>query len=430
MRSDPAAASTAEPHASDFRVCIVSANLPPVYGGAEIAAFRYAERLAIRGAGPILLAPTSGERLKSSDLPAFVRAVEQPRAKLAGIAERVWPELYRLRRHYDIVHIFNSRPLFNLMAVPAARALRKPIILEMSLLGSDDPLTLRARIRRNGRPPVRRQALRYLLFRQASAYVSKSAPLTQAFAESGLPRAKLWEIPYAVDMRLYHPPSAEEKDALRGRLGLPPSETIILFVGGLSPRKGVQELLRAFRQVLHRCPRSRLVLAGPGDKYDPGYVKSLHRYVEEAELEDKVAFVTRLVPNVDEFMRAADIFVLPSSREGLPISVLEAMSCGLAVVASDIPEISSSQIRDGLEGILVPAGHEDGLADALGRLIEDAAARDRLGQAARRRVKDEFSIDVVDRRYGSLYARLLDGPSATGRLGGRKEPEAIGGMRK
>lgn len=419
-------ADTTSADATDFRVCVVCGSLPPDYGGAEIAAFRYAERLAERDADPILLAPRDGDRPAGSDLPTFVRPIPATWSSagggrlgavchLAGIARELWPELVRLRHRYDLVHVFNSSPVFNLMAVPVARWLGKPVILEMSLVGSDDPLTLAGRARQ-GSTNRSRRPLRYRLYRRADAYVSKSRPLTEAYERSGLPRSRLWEIPYAVDTRRYRPAEATEKRELRSALGLPRDATIILFVGGLNPRKGVHVLLRAFHRVHSRADRVHLVLAGPDDKYDPAYVRDLRDFTTGAGLSEAVTFETRLVPNVDEYMRAADLFTLPSSREGLPISVLEAMATGLPVVASDIPEISTSQVTDGVEGRLVPPGDEDRLAAALSSLIEDVDARVTLGEAARRRAEQLFSTEAVDRRYGDMYARL----SKTTRTGGRR----------
>jgi glycosyltransferase involved in cell wall biosynthesis len=186
---------------------------------------------------------------------------------------------------------------------------------------------------------------------------------------------------------------------------------LILFVGGLTPRKGIHWLIDAFSRSMQQDD-AHLVLVGPDDKYDPEYSRGLRESVTEAELTHDVSFVTRLATNVDEYMRACDIFVLPSVREGLPISVLEAMSCGMAVVASDIPEIADSQIKDGIDGCLFPVGDPAALAAALAYLVRDPKERQRLAAAARLRVDREFSNRVVDRQYRRLYADLL------GRRGG------------
>lgn len=406
--------------ASPPRLCVVNASLPPEYGGAEIAAYRYAERYRQAGGEVVLLAPSSGHEEEAA-LPDWVVPLDMkpgggtkgrsrwlPGSETTRLAARIWPSLWRLRANYDVLHVFNSAPLFNLLAVPVSRVCGKPSVLEMSLRGSDDPLRLRE-WRPPGRVPlVPRPPLKYLLFRLGTRFVAKSGALRAAYLESGMPESRLEQIPYAVDTVRYRPPGAEEKTALRRKLGIHESKVQVLFVGGLTPRKGVHYLVEAFA----RLPRDLsvgLVLAGPDYKYDSNYGRTLRRRISEAGLEECVLFETRVVPNVEDYMRACDIFVLPSEREGLPISIIEAMSCGMAVVASDIPEIAESQITHGEEGYLFPVGNVDELAALCQRLVLQPHERDRVGAAARSRVERDFALTVVDRQYRRLYGELLAG---------------------
>jgi glycosyltransferase involved in cell wall biosynthesis len=398
------------------RLCIINVSLPPSYGGAEIAAYRHAERYVQAGGEAIVVGParTSAAEL----LPSWVIEVPDgkgpfggrlgwiPGASVAGMAARVWPIIWKLRRRYDVLHIFNSSPLFNLIAVPLARLCGKPVILEMSLRGSDDPLRLRVWGKPGRIPLIPRPPFRYLLFRMGSRFVAKSLALRDAYLEAGLPEERLVQIPYPVDTRVYRQATPEEKERLRSSLGLRAQEVQILFVGGLTPRKGVHWLIEAFTR-LPRDLSARLVLVGPDYKYDPEYSRSLRSAVTRAGMEDQVTFVTGVADNVEQYMRACDVFVLPSVREGLPISILEAMSSSLPIVASDIPEIARSQVADGLEGYLFPVGNVSELASILRRLVQNRSERVRLGDAARRRVESEFSADVVDERYRMLYGELL-----------------------
>jgi glycosyltransferase involved in cell wall biosynthesis len=410
------------------RVCIVSTRLPPRYGGAEIAAWRYAHRLERAGSDVVLLAPVPPNFATQSDLPEWVSTVgrwgKNP-ARRAGIARRppgigllsmaapLWRQMVALRDRFDVVHIFNGRPLFNLLALPAARVLGKPSIVEMSLLGSDDPLTLRQAAGEPGDAFSSRLPVRFWLYRLADRYVTKSAPLTEAYMRSGLPEGKLRHVPYAVDTELFAPPTPSEREGLRSRLGLGADEAVILFVGGINPRKGVHRLVGAFRRVVESYGHARLLVVGPASKYGSAYLDGLTSDVRRWGIGERVRFVPGFSDNVHEYMRAADVFVLPSEREGLPISVLEAMSCGLAVVASDIPEVAGAEIEPEREGLLVPVGDEAALTEALSRTLGDEALRRRLGSAARARVEREFSEPVVDRRYRELYAELTRARSGT-----------------
>jgi glycosyltransferase involved in cell wall biosynthesis len=415
-------------HHAGPRLCIVNASLPPIYGGAEIAAFRYSVRYNDAG-GQVLLVGSAATAEQMQSLPDWVIPILErppagriaplrwlPGAAYLSMAFRVWPVIWTLRHRFDVLHIFNSSPLFNLVAVPLARLCGKPVVLEMSLRGSDDPLRLRVWGKPGRIPLLSRPPIKYLLFRMGNRFVAKSEALREVYLESGLSERALCRIPYAVDTRLYRQAEPPEKARLREKLGLDGSEVQVLYVGGLTPRKGVHWLVGAFA----RLPRGLsvgLVLVGPDYKYDPEYSNGLRAAVVEAGLNDRVSFVTGVSGNVDEYMRACDIFVLPSVREGLPISILEAMSSGLAVVASNIPEIADSQLEDGLEGHLFSVGDVEQLTSLLRVLTEDSDERRRLGLAARRRVEREFSVEVVDMHYQRLYAGLLgDGRRRDGGL--------------
>lgn len=395
------------------RVCIVSRSLPPEYGGAEIAAYRYGERLAAGGNPPVFIAPDGGEEypdwVLALDIPSVMKTVGA-RTRLIRLAGTLWPAMWRRRHDYDVVHIFNSAPLLNLLAVPIARALGKPVVLESSLVGSDDPLALMKRKKGRRRRLLLPNPLRYELYRRGSAFISKSPVLLRACREAPLPREKMTLIPYAVDCDAYRPSEPSERPGLRRALELPEGPTV-LFVGGMNKRKGVHHLLEAFRSVVDAVPEARLALVGPAYKYDPEFVEGLYSSTEAWGLSGHVTFVNRVVSNVHEYLRASDVFTLPSSREGLPIAVLESMAAGKAVVASDIPEIADSQIEDGRNGLLVPFGDVAGLAKALTEVLAEPARAEALGAEARRRAVERFSVPVVDAQYRRLYDALLSGGS-------------------
>lgn len=398
------------------RLCIVNLSLPPAYGGAEIAAYRYAERYRSAGGDVVFVALEGGTSDVRGEFPSWVVPVSRgnqdgmtgtrgmPWVKILRKATRVWPSLTQLRHEFDLLHIFNSAPLFNLGAVPLAKLFGKPVILEMSLRGSDDPMRLRQR-QVNRIPTMWLPPVRYLLFRQADLFVAKSRALSAAFLESGLAEDKLVRIPYGVDVSRYRPVSGERKKQLRSELGLDRSAPLILFVGSLNPRKGVHWLVAAFSRLAGDCS-AQLILVGPSDKF-PEYAADLRTMVRKAELESRVTFVTAKATNVHEYMQAADIFALTSIREGLPISILEAMASGLAVVASDIPEIADSQIQHGSEGLLFPTGDVAKLTESLRRLAQDSDERQRLGRRARERALREFATEIVDAQYRVLYDELL-----------------------
>lgn len=175
---------------------------------------------------------------------------------------------------------------------------------------------------------------------------------------------------------------------------------IIGCAGRLQPMKGHELLLRAIRELTNRSLRARLLIAGGGSSLDA------HRQLAaELGLADRVEFLGR-VREMKAFYDQLDIYALPSFTEGLPISMLEAMSRSLPVVATrvgGIPEV----VRDGEDGILVAPGDEKALTEALASLVSDVALRERMGHSAWQRAKHCFSFERMANSVEQFYRALL-----------------------
>jgi phosphatidylinositol alpha-mannosyltransferase len=182
--------------------------------------------------------------------------------------------------------------------------------------------------------------------------------------------------------------------------GLDPGAFYLLFVGREEPRKGLQVLLEALPRVRERHPEVRLLVVGTegGGRMEEG-VTWLGRLPD------------RLLPAA---YRTAEVMVAPSlGRESFGIILLEAMACGVPVVASDIPGYRSV-VEDGVQGMLVPPGDPGKLAEALMRLVEDADLRQRLAEAGRARA-EEFSWDKLVVKVEEVYREALEIRTARGR---------------
>jgi len=202
--------------------------------------------------------------------------------------------------------------------------------------------------------------------------------------------ARVCRLPnFAPDLALQRPAS----DARPRR-----PEPVALYVGAVIEAKGVREMLAAARAV----EGFRLVLVGP---VDAAFAASTS--AERSALGDRVALLGSLPHEaIADQYAAADLFLLPSHREGMPLALLEAMAHGLAVVATPvgaIPEI----VTDGETGLLVPPGDPVALAAAIRRLLDDDGLRQRLGAAARAAVQREHSEAAALERLGALYDELL-----------------------
>lgn len=187
------------------------------------------------------------------------------------------------------------------------------------------------------------------------------------------------------------------------RLGLPGAKEPchLLFLGYLSDRKGVPELLRALANSKVACLTWRATLAGGGP------VDHYRRLAQDLGIAERIEFPGWVnQTSVHSLCSNADVLVLPSHAEGLAMSVLEGLSYGLAVITTPVGA-HTEVIEPDVSGILVPSGDVESLARALSRVIRDEHLRGRLRTGARNRFLDKFNVSVYADRLGQEHANLL-----------------------
>jgi len=175
----------------------------------------------------------------------------------------------------------------------------------------------------------------------------------------------------------------------------------LLYVGLLTPRKGVVDLLTASRLLRERGVAHELLLLGGTPDEGPNAEAEVR-----AVMDDEVTLLGSRPPHeMPAAFADADVFCLPSWWEAMPLSVLEAMAAGLPVVATDVGDVARA-VADGTSGYLVPVRDPEKLAAALQPLLTDAELRRHMGEAGRARVVDAFSSAVTAANVSALYAEL------------------------
>jgi glycosyltransferase involved in cell wall biosynthesis len=169
-------------------------------------------------------------------------------------------------------------------------------------------------------------------------------------------------------------------------------------VARLDEQKGHRYLLEAAVEI----PEAVFVLVGDGPER-----AALEKQVHQLKLEDRVLFFG-FRNDIQNWLSACDLFVLPSLYEGLPIAVLEAMAAGKPVIATDIPG-NREAVVDGLTGCLVAPQDPRSLAVAIRSLLADSALRKRMGQAGREIVSQKFSMKEMVRQVTEVYTECLEG---------------------
>ncbi len=192
-----------------------------------------------------------------------------------------------------------------------------------------------------------------------------------------------------------------EKADLRESLGIDPDNLALLTVARLKIQKGHTYLLDAIPEILKAVPAACFVFAGDGPLRDELQAKASALGIEHA-----VRFLG-IRQDIADLLQLADVFVLPSLWEGLPVSMLEAMLAGLPVVASRVEGVEEV-IRDGQNGLLVPPADPQALSRTLIQLLLDRPARERLGAAGKMSVEEEYTVEHMCRKYEDLFRRRLE----------------------
>ncbi|HEY2839988.1 MAG TPA: glycosyltransferase [Pirellulales bacterium] len=195
-------------------------------------------------------------------------------------------------------------------------------------------------------------------------------------------------------------PSTLSREALLAELGLPADARLIGAVGRLWPQKRIKDLIWAADLLKVIRADVHLLIIGDGPQSD-----RLHRFMRQVQIEDKVHFLgTR--NDVPRLMPHFDVLWLASEYEGLPNVIMEAMSHAVPVVASDISG-NRDLVVSGETGFLVPVGDRAGFARFTNKLLDDAELARRLGEAGRRRIVADFSVEKMVARHTELYRELL-----------------------
>jgi glycosyltransferase involved in cell wall biosynthesis len=176
------------------------------------------------------------------------------------------------------------------------------------------------------------------------------------------------------------------------------------FVGRLLDDKGVRTLVAAHRLLRRRIPDANLFIAGTPDPANPASVTEA-----EARSWNDEAGITWLdhVADIAAFWAKAHVAVLPSRREGLPLSLMEAAACGRAMIASDVPGCREIVLHE-QTGLLFPVDDAMALAEAMARLTADQALRARCAAAARKLVVERFAAEIIGRQTVALYRRVIE----------------------
>jgi len=364
----------------------------PKVGGIEIYSYRLAKGLAEAGMNVFILT----RKFKGAKSKEIVGGVPVNRISIFGkgiLASFIlmvlssW-FLIRHRKIFSSIHV-NLVSSHAITACLIGKLLKKRVLMTVGgggLIGDiqTSKKTLIGRIKLN------------IIKNNISTALCFSNEIQNELISLGVPETKLRKIGSGVETALYKPVSEEGKILIKRELGL--SEVpIVTYLGRIEPKKGLEVLLKAWQGVVGNTKTdSLLLICGTGSLEN-----KLQAMAARLCISERVIF-TGGVKDAVKYYLASDIFVLPSLSEGLSTVILEAMSCGLAVLASRI-SANEEIIKDGENGMLVAPDDAEGLEKSLILLLNDAGIRKKLGTSARNTVTECFSIEKMIKSHLEVY---------------------------
>ncbi len=375
------------PDTQGLRVVMVIQSYLPRLGGAEKQLAAVCRRLRQRGLEPsIVTRRYAGMAAFESIDGTPVYRVPAPQPKpLAAFCYLLFGFFKTRSLRPQVLHAHELLSPSDL-GILAKRSLDCPLVVKVlrgGKLGDLDKL----HHRRSGQRRIRR------LKQHVDIFLTISREINQELAAEGIEPARCRFLPNGVDTEIYQPVSEREKMEIRAALGLPPG-LIYLYSGRLAPEKGLSTLLQAWDSVCERYPQAHLLILGSGEM--------------EAELRKSAGrrvIFGGYVPDPCLYYQASDLFVLPSETEGLSNSMLEAMACGLPVLATRVGA-AVELVQNGENGRLISAGDCAELAEAMEFFLTDPKEGRRMGTNARELVSQEYSLDKTVERLMDIYAEL------------------------
>ena len=364
----------------------------PFVGGLEKNTLNLAAALVRRGHRIIVVTSRFSKSWPRQDslLGVPVVRLASPDIKFAGACVFLMAlalHLWRQRKRCGLLHAFQVGYTSG-WTILLGRMLGKPTVLTLASSGSGGD------IQRHVRTVWGRAFLR--LCRRALRVVILNQAMIQELKGIGYEDAGIALVGNGVDMLVYK--KAEDRARIRARLGFDAHEKLILYVGRLSPEKGVDFFIRSCAH-LNISGQAKLLIVGDG----PEKIK-LQELARIVGLGSKICW-SGSVDDVVDYLQAADLFVMPSQFEGQSNAILEAMACELPVIATDVAG-NNELVSHGDNGLLVAYGDEGALAEAICSLLANGQQARELAARAHTCVLERHNLQDVIERFEALYDSL------------------------
>jgi glycosyltransferase involved in cell wall biosynthesis len=353
-----------------------------IFGGGQISLLEFLTNMDRAKYYPLVIVGEEGKLINEIErLEVECQVIPMPGLKKLNLfmfLDGFWRIFsYAREKKVKLIHCNTSRA--TLYAGPIAKILGIPLIWHVRI-------------------PYPDNLLDRFLVPLCSRIIAVSRTVKSRF--DGFKNAKVEVVYNGVDIKTFF--SGSVKEEVRKKFHIDSEDIVIGTVGRLSPEKGYEHLISAIRDVAIEYPRIKVLIVGSGSEE---YRLYLQEKINKLKLSSNIIF-TGFYEDVPQILNCMNIYSLPSLSEGFNRSLLEAMACGLPVVATNVGG-NMEVVKDGVNGLLVPSDHPVRLAAAITELLKDREKAKRMGLAGRERVEEKFSIEKNVRRTETIYEEII-----------------------
>jgi glycosyltransferase involved in cell wall biosynthesis len=290
------------------------------------------------------------------------------------------------KERYDLVH--TNGYFADIVGIPVSRLLGIPHIATCHGFISND---------RNLRIY---NTFDIMALRFARKIIAVSEEIKRGLIRSGVRKSRVLLIQNAVELTMNNEIFFQNRERTRKAYGINKKEIVLGYIGRLSEEKGLKYLIQAGSKLTHTGLPLKIMIIGSGPQKP-----EMESLVQQMSLQNKVVF-SGFQKYVEKILPAMDIFVLPSLTEGTPMALLEAMACGVPVVASAVGEIPNI-IDSGKNGILIPPANPEKIAEAVLTICRNNDFRTKLSETAKETIRSKFNINEWMRKIESVYLEII-----------------------
>jgi L-malate glycosyltransferase len=385
-----------------INVLMVSMLFPPDFGGASVQSIRLTNALKSKGVNVEFFSDNGCRQTVISDVYEDI-TVNRVKTYFDDVRSKVREGIFCIkllvfvvfRPDLKILHFHSIRGLEALL-FPFFRFIGRKVLLKLTLVDSDDPLTFKKR---------KNLSLFYMWgLKSAHVMVAISPELKERSISAGIEEDVVHEIFNGFDEQSFFVPNLDLRADLRQKLGIDAKAPVFLSIGKVEYRKGYDLLIESFVTIQREMPNAHLIIVGPDNNTGNQFYVDLCTKIAEKKL-NNISFVGKK-SNVHEYLKAADYFLFCSRQEGFGTVLIEAMACGLPTVAMNIAGITDEIVTDSRIGRICYSYKPEDFASLSLELI--AASTVESLDLASQELKKTFSMSHISDKYIELYKSMLN----------------------